>query len=119
MLSVENVKAAAVVNVEEGLKGSNQRLPTRVMTPMMSNYLPELDGTPKLNAKDTAYSSGINRGITVGKRTGTSGYLAENIIIVTIPDPTYLCSPEKEAKANIILQPFDASYRLRGVQDKS
>ena len=54
MTSVSYIKAA-VDNVERALKGKRWKLPTRVQTPMVSNYLPELDGTPELEADSIQY----------------------------------------------------------------
>mmetsp|Transcript_2441 Transcript_2441/g.3428 ORF Transcript_2441/g.3428 Transcript_2441/m.3428 type:complete len:402 (+) Transcript_2441:1306-2511(+) len=46
---------SAVSNVEEYLKKTNKKLPTRACTPFPSNYRPEIDITPKLNATRLAY----------------------------------------------------------------
>ena len=46
---------AAVDNEERALKGKRWKLPTRVQTPMVSNYLPELNGTPELEADSIQY----------------------------------------------------------------
>lgn len=42
-------------NIEEVNKGSRWKLPSKAQTPMVSNYAPELDDTPELDAKDTQY----------------------------------------------------------------
>jgi hypothetical protein len=53
--SQEYVKAA-VKNVAEVLKGTSRRLPTKhVETPMSITYVPELDVTEELNAKDVTF----------------------------------------------------------------
>ena len=54
MTSVSYIKAA-VDNVERALKGKCWKLPTRVQTPMVSNYLPELDRTLELEADSIQY----------------------------------------------------------------
>jgi hypothetical protein len=46
---------AAVANVEAALDASGQRLPTRCVTPIQSNYRPKLDTTPELNLKGMRY----------------------------------------------------------------
>jgi hypothetical protein len=52
--SVDYVKAA-VENVEEGIKNKRWKLPTKVKTPMVSSYVPELDGTPELEPEELQY----------------------------------------------------------------
>ena len=51
--SVDYVNAA-IKTIEEKLT-SNQRLPSKVVTPMTANYTPEMDGTDELNEDDTTY----------------------------------------------------------------
>jgi hypothetical protein len=46
---------AAVANVEKAIEGTKWKLPTKAITPMTSAYIPELDGTPELDEKDTQY----------------------------------------------------------------
>jgi hypothetical protein len=47
---------AAVKNVEEAIKGTARRLPTRhIETPMLTTYTPELDITEELNEKDVTF----------------------------------------------------------------
>ena len=46
---------AAVDNVEKYLKEKGMKLPCRVMTPLSSNYRPEVDVSEELNAEDSAY----------------------------------------------------------------
>jgi hypothetical protein len=47
---------AAVKNVEEAIKGTARRLPTRhIETPMSITYVPELDITEELNEKDVTF----------------------------------------------------------------
>ena len=52
--SVSYVKAA-IANVERTVQGKRWKLPTRVQTPMVSSYLPELDETPELEKDDIQY----------------------------------------------------------------
>lgn len=40
---------AAVETVEAAIKNSSRKLPNRVTTPMLTTYVPELDGTPELD----------------------------------------------------------------------
>ena len=54
MTSSEYIKAA-VKNVEEKLSKEGLRLPSKVTTPMSSNFVPELDGSPELSADETQY----------------------------------------------------------------
>ena len=46
---------SAVSNVEEYLDKINEKLPKRAATPFPSNYRPEIDITPELNATKSAY----------------------------------------------------------------
>jgi hypothetical protein len=46
---------AAIENVEEGIRDKRWKLPTKVTTPMTNSYVPELDGSPELDADDTQY----------------------------------------------------------------
>ena len=46
---------SAVQNVEKCLKEKVKKFPLRGETPLGSNYRPELDFTPELQAKDAAY----------------------------------------------------------------
>ncbi len=50
--SLDYIKTA-IKTVEEGLRHRAWKLPTKVATPMMTNYLPELDGTEELDADET------------------------------------------------------------------
>jgi hypothetical protein len=52
--SADYVKAA-IENVEEGIKGTKWKLPTKVTTPMVASFVPELDGSPELDADETQY----------------------------------------------------------------
>jgi hypothetical protein len=52
--SADYVKAA-IENVEEGIHENKWKLPTKVTTPMTNAYVPELDGSPELNANGTQY----------------------------------------------------------------
>ena len=47
MSSIDYVKAA-VKNLEEQLRETNRKLPSRAVKPMVDNYFPELDDTPEL-----------------------------------------------------------------------
>ena len=51
MSSVDYVKAI-VKNLEDRLQKEGQKLPTRAITPMSSDYRPELDGTAELDSDD-------------------------------------------------------------------
>ena len=47
---------AAVSNVEEAIKGTSRRLPTRhIETPMSTTYMPELDVTEELRERDVTF----------------------------------------------------------------
>lgn len=50
-MSSEQYVKAAVAAVESALDAKGQRLPSKCVTPMQSNYRPELDTTPELNLK--------------------------------------------------------------------
>ena len=52
--SVDYVNTAAT-NISEAVKDGPWALPVKVNTPMLMVCLPELDGTPALNEKDTRY----------------------------------------------------------------
>ena len=52
--SVDYVNAA-VKTIEAGLKGKAYKLVSKPKTPMTSNYHPEMDGTPELDAEDRRY----------------------------------------------------------------
>lgn len=54
LTSVDYVNAA-VKNVEEALKHKQWKFPSKVTTPMTSNYYPELDGTPELDADEVTF----------------------------------------------------------------
>lgn len=54
MTSVDYIKAA-IANVKEATKNSRWRLPAKATTPMTSNYVPELDGSPELDDKGRTY----------------------------------------------------------------
>ena len=54
MTSREYIKAS-LVEIENKLERTGQRLPTKAYTPMTSNYSPELDGSPELDADNTTY----------------------------------------------------------------
>jgi len=54
MSSVDYVKAA-VAEVVNKLAKENKQLVLKAVTPMTSDYAPELDGSPELNADDTQY----------------------------------------------------------------
>eukprot|EP00978_Attheya_sp_CCMP212_P000550 scaffold1076_cov32-Attheya_sp.AAC.2 len=51
MTSVDYVDAT-IKNVEKTVEGTRWKLPTKVATPMTSNFMPELDGTPELDEKE-------------------------------------------------------------------
>jgi hypothetical protein len=46
---------AAVETVEEGVEGKKWKLYSKAKTPMTSSFVPELDGTPELDANETQY----------------------------------------------------------------
>ena len=46
---------AAVNNVADHLEKAGMKLPSRTKTPLSSNYRPEIDVSPELNATDAAY----------------------------------------------------------------
>ena len=50
-MSAENYVRPAVEKVEQKLTKSNQLLPTRSKTPIMSGYLPETDTSPEIKAE--------------------------------------------------------------------
>jgi hypothetical protein len=52
--SADYIKAA-IENAEEGIRNKRWKLPTKVTTPMTNSYVPELDGSPELDADDTQY----------------------------------------------------------------
>lgn len=52
--SVDYIKAA-VANVEESLKSKRYRLPSKATTPMVNSFIPELDGSPELEAADIQF----------------------------------------------------------------
>jgi hypothetical protein len=54
-MSSEQYVKAAVTAVESALDAKGQRLPSKCVTPMQSNYRPELDTTPELNLKGIRY----------------------------------------------------------------
>ncbi len=54
MTSVDYLKAAIDI-VEAGAKERGMKLPSRIDTPMMTNYSPELDGTEYLEPDDITY----------------------------------------------------------------
>eukprot|EP00978_Attheya_sp_CCMP212_P034976 scaffold149828_cov60-Attheya_sp.AAC.1 len=54
MTSVDYVNAT-IKNVEKTVEGTRWKLPTKVTTPMMSNFMPEFDGTPELDKKDLTF----------------------------------------------------------------
>eukprot|EP00978_Attheya_sp_CCMP212_P022390 scaffold66783_cov32-Attheya_sp.AAC.1 len=54
MTSVDYVNAT-IKNVEKTVEGTRWKLPAKVGTPMMSNFVPELDGTPELDEKDLTF----------------------------------------------------------------
>jgi hypothetical protein len=51
---VDYVKAA-IENVEEGIKDKRWKLRTKIHTPMVLSYVPELDGTPELEPDELQY----------------------------------------------------------------
>ena len=54
MTSQDYVKAA-IDNVETTIKNTRWKLPSQAKTPMTSDYVPELDGSPELSPKDKTY----------------------------------------------------------------
>jgi hypothetical protein len=52
--SLDYVKAT-VETVEEGIEGKKWKLYSKAKTPMTRSFVPELDGTPKLDANETQY----------------------------------------------------------------
>ena len=54
-MSTEKYARAAVENVEKNIAKSNQHLPTRCKTPIMSGYPPETDTFPELKDKGVTY----------------------------------------------------------------
>eukprot|EP00978_Attheya_sp_CCMP212_P045129 scaffold334524_cov35-Attheya_sp.AAC.1 len=54
MTSVDYVNAT-IKNVEKTVEGTRWKLPAKVGTPMMSNFVLELDGTPELDEKDLTF----------------------------------------------------------------
>ena len=54
-MSSEQYVKAAIAAVEASLGESGQRLPTKCLTPMQSNYRPELDTTPELKLEGIRY----------------------------------------------------------------
>eukprot|EP00978_Attheya_sp_CCMP212_P037839 scaffold182004_cov41-Attheya_sp.AAC.1 len=54
MTSVDYANAT-IKNVEKTVEGTRWKLPTKVVTPMTSNFMPELGGTPKLDEKDLTF----------------------------------------------------------------
>ena len=54
MTSVDYINAA-LKNINATLKDKRWKLPTKVTTPMVTDYSPELDGTPELDAEETQY----------------------------------------------------------------
>ena len=54
MTSVDYINAA-VKNIEKATKDSKWKIPSRAKTTMISDYVPEFDDTPDLDAKDTQY----------------------------------------------------------------
>lgn len=51
-MSCTDYAKAAVDNVEEQLKKKGSKLPSRATTPMIQNYVPELDSSPELSSND-------------------------------------------------------------------
>ena len=54
MSSVDYINAA-VKNIEETLKNKVWKLPKKAATPMLANYVPELDASPELEPDDIQY----------------------------------------------------------------
>ena len=54
MTSKDYVKLS-VENVERQLKKKNLKFPTRAVTPMMSDFIPELDASRELSPEDTTF----------------------------------------------------------------
>jgi hypothetical protein len=52
--SMDYVKAA-IATVEDAIKGTSRKLPNKVTTPMVLSYVPELDGSPELEADDIQF----------------------------------------------------------------
>ena len=52
-LSSDKYVNAAVQNVDETIKKRGRKIPTKVRTPMTSDFVPELDSSPELNKEDT------------------------------------------------------------------
>ena len=55
-MSSEQYVKAAIATVEASLGDSGQGLPSKCLTPMQSNYRPELDTTPELKIKGIRYT---------------------------------------------------------------
>ena len=58
--SVDYVNAA-IKTIEEALKSKSYKLISKATTPMSSNFVPELDGTPELNDDDKQFYQVIIR----------------------------------------------------------
>ena len=54
-ISCTNCLKTALENIKETVKDMCWRFPTRATTPMTQNYVPELDNSPDLDAKNTRY----------------------------------------------------------------
>ena len=54
MTSVDYINAA-VKNIREALKDKKWKLPTKVTTPMTTDYSPELDISPEFSAQNVQY----------------------------------------------------------------
>ena len=80
MTSVEYIKAA-IKNVEETIKDKKWKLPSRVSTPMSSNYIPELDETPELDKKDTQYFQELIGILRWGTEIGRVDILLETSLL--------------------------------------
>ena len=57
-MSIYYVKAAIDI-VKEAINCTSRMLLSKVQTPIVSGYIPELDGTTKLGAKDITFHQGI------------------------------------------------------------
>ena len=58
-MSSESYVKRAIADVETELKKIEKRLPTKISTPLTSNYRPELDLTAELNAERLNYYQGL------------------------------------------------------------
>jgi len=72
---------AAIKNIEATLKHNRWKLPKKVTTPMTTDYSPELDGTPELDADDTQYYQELIGMLRWGTEIGRVDILHEIAIL--------------------------------------